>query len=61
MAHFKERIKQQSGMVLGGIGTGSIELLPDGELHEWQIYNTERWTTCHFEEKVDDGEENNRS
>lgn len=56
MAHFKERIKQQSGMVLGGIGTGSIELLPDGELHEWQIYNTERWTTCHFEEKVDDGE-----
>ena len=45
-----------SGIALGGIGTGSVELLPDGEFHAWQIANPPRWTKKVFEEKVDDGE-----
>ena len=56
MAKFHSEIKERSGLVLGGLGTGSVELYPDGELHEWQIYNTARWATCCYEEKVDDGE-----
>lgn len=56
MAKFQETIRQRSGIPLGGIGTGTVELFPDGELHEWQIYNTARWASCCREAKVDDGE-----
>ena len=45
-----------SGIALGGIGTGSIELLPDGEFHFWQIANPPRITEVCWENKVDDGE-----
>ncbi len=45
-----------SGIALGGIGTGSVELLPDGEFHFWQIANQPRWATRCHEEPVDDGE-----
>ena len=47
-----------SGISLGGIGSGSVELLPDGEFHAWQIANPPRWTDKCFEAKVDDGEGN---
>jgi len=33
----------QSGIPLGGIGTGSIEIRPDGYFHEWQIFNRGSW------------------
>ena len=45
-----------SGIALGGIGAGSIELLPDGEFHSWLIANQPRITKVCFEDKVDDGE-----
>lgn len=45
-----------SGIALGGIGAGSVELLPDGEFHFWQISNPPRLTRVCFEDKVDDGE-----
>lgn len=45
-----------SGIALGGIGAGSVELLPDGEFHFWQIANPPRLTRVCFENKVDDGE-----
>ncbi len=45
-----------SGIALGGIGCGSVELLPDGEFHYWQIANAPRITTRCNEAKVDDGE-----
>lgn len=45
-----------SGIVLGGIGAGSVELLPDGELHYWQIANPPRFAKVSNEKKVDDGE-----
>ncbi len=45
-----------SGIALGGIGSGSIELLPDGEFHYWLVVNQPRLTTKCFEDKVDDGE-----
>ncbi len=45
-----------SGIALGGIGAGSVELLPDGEFHYWQIANPPRMTNVCWENKVDDGE-----
>lgn len=46
-----------SGIALGGIGTGSVELLPDGEFHCWQIANQSRFAKISNEIKVDDGED----
>ena len=45
-----------SGIALGGIGAGSVELFPDGEFHYWQIANPPRMTEVCWENKVDDGE-----
>ena len=45
-----------SGIALGGIGAGSVELFPDGEFHYWQIANPPRMTEICWENKVDDGE-----
>ena len=45
-----------SGIALGGIGAGSVELMPDGEFHYWQIANPPRMTEVCWENKVDDGE-----
>lgn len=45
-----------SGIALGGIGAGSVELLPDGEFHYWQIANPPRFEKRSHEDKVDDGE-----
>ena len=47
-----------SGIALGGIGAGSVELLPDGEFHYWQIANPPRLSKRSNEDKVDDGEGN---
>ena len=48
--------QHRSGIALGGIGTGSVELFPDGEFHFWQIANQPRWATRCHEKPVDDGE-----
>ena len=45
-----------SGIALGGIGSGSVELLPDGEFHYWLVANPPRLTSLSNEKKVDDGE-----
>lgn len=45
-----------SGIPLGGIGAGSVELFPDGEFHSWLIANQPRITKVCFEDKADDGE-----
>ena len=45
-----------SGIALGGIGAGSVELFPDGEFHFWQIANPPRMTKICWENKEDDGE-----
>ena len=45
-----------SGIALGGIGSGSVELFPDGEFHYWLVANQPRITTSCCESKVDDGE-----
>ena len=45
-----------SGIALGGIGSGSVELMPDGEFHYWLVANQPRITTSCCEKKVDDGE-----
>ncbi|NQU44929.1 hypothetical protein HQ520_16710 [bacterium] len=36
---------RNSGIPLGGLGTGSVELRADGYLHEWQIMNNRPWGT----------------
>ena len=48
--------QSSSGIALGGIGTGTVELFPDGEFHYWQIANSPRLTQVSWENKVDDGE-----
>ena len=44
------------GIALGGIGAGSVELMPDGEFHRWQIANPPRLTEVCWENPADDGE-----
>ena len=46
----------ESGIPLGGIGAGSVELMPDGEFHFWQIANPPRMTEVCWEKKAYDGE-----
>lgn len=56
MARITTTKTHSSGIALGGIGAGSVELLPDGEFHSWLIANQPRLTKICFEDKVDDGE-----
>ena len=37
-------MKHESGIPLGGLGTGSIEIRPDGYFYEWQIFNKGIWS-----------------
>ena len=48
-----------SGIALGGIGSGTVELMPDGEFHYWQIANPARLTKVCWENKEYDGESHN--
>lgn len=57
MAKFTTTKAQNCGIVLGGIGTGSVELFPDGEFHQWQIANVEKWAFARNGQVADDGEE----
>ncbi|MBR6568480.1 MAG: hypothetical protein IKK60_07485 [Clostridia bacterium] len=57
MARITTTKTHTSGIALGGIGAGSVELLPDGEFHFWQIANVQRFAERSHENKVDDGEE----
>lgn len=43
MVAIKGRIAHTSGIPLGGLGTGSVEIRPDGYFHEWQIFNLGWW------------------
>jgi uncharacterized protein (DUF608 family) len=36
-------LAMSSGAPLGGIGTGFLELWPDGGFYEWQIFNSGAW------------------
>ena len=56
MAVIRTETVQASGIALGGIGTGSVELFPDGEFHMWQIANQPRWAARCHEDPADDGE-----
>ena len=57
MAKFTTIKNQDCGIVLGGIGTGSVELFPDGEFHQWQIANSEKWAFPLNGREGSDGEE----
>ena len=56
MARIRTTKTHMSGIALGGIGAGSVELFPDGEFHAWLIANQPRITKVCFEDHVDDGE-----
>ena len=56
MARIVTTKTHMSGIALGGIGAGSIELFPDGEFHSWLIANQPRISEVCFERKADDGE-----
>jgi len=38
-----QTIDHKSGIPLGGIGTGSVEIRPDGLFHDWEILNIGAW------------------
>jgi len=40
---FVSQTSPSAGIPLGGLGTGSVEIRPDGCLHEWLIFNNEPW------------------
>lgn len=44
MVQIVQEIRHESGIPLGGIGTGSVEIRPDGLLHEWQVFNCGPWS-----------------
>lgn len=49
-----QRQEQLSGMALGGLGTGSVEIRPNGCLEDWEIFNLGKWACtdpkrCHKE------------
>ena len=61
MKSIRTKRSQLSGMALGGLGTGSVELFPDGRLDRWQICNLGKWAACspekaHLEDLPDFGE-----
>lgn len=56
MAKINTTKTHASGIALGGIGSGSVELMPDGEFHYWLVANQPRITESCCEKKVDDGE-----
>jgi uncharacterized protein (DUF608 family) len=39
-----QSVSHGSGIPLGGIGTGSVEILPDGCFDDWLIFNTGKWS-----------------
>ncbi|RLF23482.1 MAG: beta-glucosidase [Thermoprotei archaeon] len=41
-----------SGVPLGGIGTGSLEIRADGRLHEWHIFNNGPWSSRDDDRKL---------
>jgi uncharacterized protein (DUF608 family) len=41
----RERGASNSGLNLGGIGTGGVELWPDGRLHFWNLVNSRPWAS----------------
>jgi uncharacterized protein (DUF608 family) len=43
MVLIQQTIAHSNGIPLGGIGTGSIEIWPDGYLHDWEIFNLGIW------------------
>ena len=40
---YRARLIPQSGIPLGGIGTGYLELRADGRFYEWNIFNNKPW------------------
>lgn len=44
MTKIYSTIKHDSGIPLGGIGTGTVEIREDGLFHEWQIFNIGKWS-----------------
>ena len=39
------RVADASGIPLGGIGTGSVEIRSDGHFHDWMIFNLGEWAS----------------
>jgi len=56
MAKIVGTTRHGSGIPLGGIGTGTVEIWDDGMFHDWQIFNMGRWSPaseeCFFKRGV---------
>ncbi|MBD3176289.1 MAG: hypothetical protein GF320_14010 [Armatimonadia bacterium] len=44
MARIERGIEHTSGIPLGGIGTGSVEIREDGLFHDWLVFNLGQWS-----------------
>ncbi|MEM2344337.1 MAG: GH116 family glycosyl-hydrolase, partial [Thermoproteota archaeon] len=42
-----------SGMPLGGIGTGSVEIRGDGRFYEWHIFNNGAWALRNADKELE--------
>jgi len=43
----REVANNESGIALGGIGSGCVEIWPDGRLHQWNMVNSKPWAGAH--------------
>ena len=43
MSRIVSSVQSASGLPLGGMGAGTVEIRPDGHFHEWQIFNLGPW------------------
>ena len=41
---YRHRRPLASGVPLGGLGTGSVEIRDDGRFHDWEIFNNYAWS-----------------
>lgn len=50
---YVHRTTLASGIPLGGLGTGSVELRADGRFHDWEIFNNYLWSGAACDEPPD--------
>lgn len=49
---FSQTVEHSSGIPLGGVGTGSIEIRPNGCLDDWLIFNNGDWATTNTDDQL---------
>lgn len=53
MEKITDKKLQLNGMALGGIGTGTVEICPNGALKDWHICNLGKWASSDEKKQKD--------